>query len=241
MWKKYKKTDDFTYAFGVAPSIECLKYRPKQVIGVIINPKGRINEGVRKISEMCKTLNIPVEENQKLIEKLSQSENTYAMAIVTKYRTHLDSGENHLVLLNPSDMGNLGTICRTMLGLDFVDLAIIVPAADIFDPKTIRASMGAVFSLNIGYFSSLGEYLRNYQRQAYIFTGDGANEIGKTTFMKPYSLVFGNEGAGIVEKYRTGNNTVKLYQSDKIDSYNLSVSIGISLYCARTRETDLIQ
>jgi TrmH family RNA methyltransferase len=39
---------------------------------------------------------------------------------------------------------NLGTIMRTIAGLGYKDLAVIGPAADIFDPKTVRASDGSI-------------------------------------------------------------------------------------------------
>ena len=53
---------------------------------------------------------------------------------------------NHVVLVNPGDMGNMGTIIRTMLGFNYSNLAIIKPGVDVFDPRVIRASMGALFN-----------------------------------------------------------------------------------------------
>ena len=58
----------------------------------------------------------------------------------------------HVVLVNPADMGNLGTVARTMAGFGFGELAVVTPAADVFHPKTVRASMGALFRLNVARF-----------------------------------------------------------------------------------------
>ena len=65
---------------------------------------------------------------------------------------------NHVVLVNPGDMGNMGTIMRTMLGFNYYNLAIIRPGVDVFDPRVLRASMGAMFHLNIEYFDSFEDY-----------------------------------------------------------------------------------
>ena len=55
-------------------------------------------------------------------------------------------------------MGNLGTIIRTMAGFGFANLVLIRPAADVFDPKTVRASVGTVFRLSFEYFDTFNDY-----------------------------------------------------------------------------------
>lgn len=62
------------------------------------------------------------------------------------------------MLHHPSDSGNLGTILRTALGFGLKNIAIIRPAVDSDDPRVVRASMGAAFSLNIRHFDSFEQY-----------------------------------------------------------------------------------
>ena len=45
-----------------------------------------------------------------------------------------------------------------MLGFNYYNLAIIRPGVDVFDPRVLRASMGAMFHLNIEYFDSFEDY-----------------------------------------------------------------------------------
>jgi TrmH family RNA methyltransferase len=142
----------------------------------------------------------------------------------------LAEGESHVVLVNPSDPGNLGTICRAMLGFGFTNLGVIKPASDIFDPKTIRASMGAVFQMNFQYFPSFEEYRKNFKRNIYVFMTDGVKKLGELAFQKSYALVFGNEGAGLGQEFKKFGESVKIPQSDKVDSLNLAVAVGVSLY-----------
>lgn len=70
------------------------------------------------------------------------------MAIIRKVNETILDG-NHVVLVNPSNAGNLGTIIRSCIGFGVEDIAIILPAVDLFDPKTIRASMGAKAKIRI--------------------------------------------------------------------------------------------
>ncbi len=232
MLKTYKKDSTFSYSFGVFPTIELLKARGDSVIKVLINPKGHKNSGVETILETCRKLNIPTEENQLLIEKLAANENTYAVGMFEKYNTSLDQKENYVVLVEPSDMGNLGTICRTMLAFGFKNLALIKPAADIFDPKVIRASMGAVFHLNFEYFETFVEYNGKSKHNNYPFMLKGTKILDEVEFKEPYTLIFGNEGKGLEKKFYETGESITIPQKSDVDSLNLSVAVGIVLYRA---------
>jgi len=229
MLKPYSKKLDISYTIGVSPTIELLEQRPKDVIRVILSPKGTQNKGLTKILDICNKLHIPFESDQRSIERISSNENTYAVGAFRKYESKLNQDKNHVVLVNPSDMGNLGTICRTMLAFDITDLAIIKPGVDIFDPKVIRSSMGSIFSINFEYFSSFEEYQTKFKLNIYSFMSDGNTSLDKVIFKSPYSLVFGNEGEGLDKKYKELGESIKIPQSNKVDSFNLSIAVGIAL------------
>ena len=227
--KKYKKNFDYSYAIGVFATIELLTHQPSQVIKVYIHRKGEKNKGVLKIQSLCKINKIETEIADGLIENLSSSENCYAVGFFKKYQSELSVDDNHVVLDSPSDMGNVGTIMRTMIGFGFTDLAIIRPAVDIFDPKVVRASQGALFQIRTQYFNSFTQYKELFSRNYYPFMLEGKN-MNELIFVKPYSLIFGNEGSGLSHEYLKIGIPVKIPQSDKIDSLNLSIAVGIALY-----------
>ncbi len=232
MLKTYTKKSEISYAFGVSPTIELLTKQPKSVSKILLNPKGSENSGITNIIELCEKHNIPIETNQQLIEKLAANENTYAVGVFNKYASQLLKEENHVVLVNPSDLGNLGTICRTMLGFNFSNLALVKPAVDIFDPKVIRASMGAIFGVNFEYFETVEDYQSKFNHTIYTFSGVGKSSLTDIEFKPPYSLIFGNEGQGLDQKYINLGESIKIPQSSEIDSFNLAVSVGIVLYVA---------
>ncbi len=228
--KRYKKDFTHSYSFGIFPTLELLTHRPDKVLRVVAHSKGEVSEGVAEIRSRCDALSVPFEMNDKLVNRLAHKGNVYVFAVFEKYEMALQKEANHLLLVNPSDMGNLGTIVRTMLGFGVRDLALLRPAADLFNPHVVRASMGAIFALNAHYFDDLEAYRETTQRQLYPFMLDAKRELQEVTFTAPFTLVFGPEGPGLPKAYREVGESVTIPQSEWIESLNLAVAVGIALY-----------
>jgi RNA methyltransferase, TrmH family len=228
--KPYRKEMEHSYAPGVFPALEMLAHRPESVLQVLLHSRGERNEGVRKLREECARLRVRVETNDRAIERLAPKENTYALGVFSKWSDSLRPTSNHVMLVNPSDMGNLGTIMRTMLGFGVDDLALVRPAADVFDPRAVRASMGALFSLRTRYFSTFEEYREQYGHNLYPFMTGGEGQLGQVEFREPFALVFGNEAAGLGAEYLEVGTPVRIAHTERIDSLNLPVAVAIALY-----------
>lgn len=229
--KPYKRDFDYSYSLGVFPTLELLDAQPQQVLKVLVRAKGERNEGVQKLEELCRRSGIKLETNDRAVERLAQKENTFAVGVFRKYTTTLDTGQNHVALVNPGDMGNLGTITRTMLGFSVNDLAIVRPAVDMFDPRVVRASMGAIFRLRCSYFDTFEQYMEAVgTRSLYPFMTGGNLPLDTATFIPPFSLIFGNESSGLPPQFRDTGTPVTIAHTAGIDSLNLPVSVGIALY-----------
>jgi len=234
--KPYKKDFDFSYAIGVFPTLEMLKYQGDKVISVILSSKAIQNEGVDKILEICKAQRIKIDVSDGLIDKLSEKGNCYAIGVFEKYENPINKTQDHLVLVGIKDMGNLGTICRSALGFGVDNLVVIKPATDIFNPKVIRASMGGIFQLKFNYFDSFEEYSAAFPRKFYTFMTDGQKELAEVKFESPLALVFGSEASGLDAKFHELGQSVVIEQNSNIDSFNLSVAVGIALYESRKQK-----
>lgn len=233
--KRYKKDFAHSYSFGIFPTLELLTHRPDKVLRVFAHSKGEVSGGVAEIRSRCDAHGVPFEVNDKLVNKLAHKGNVYVFAVFEKYEMALQGEANHLLLVNPSDMGNLGTIVRTMLGFGVRDLALLRPAADLFNPHVVRASMGAVFALNAHYFDDLEAYQSEAcqttsSRQLYPFMLDAKRKLQEATFESPFTLIFGPEGPGLPKAYREVGESVTIPQSEWIESLNLAVAVGIALY-----------
>jgi TrmH family RNA methyltransferase len=230
--KRYQRDFPHSYTFGVFPTLELLHFQPSRVQRVLVSAHGQRSEGVARLRDLCAQHRIPVEINDKQIERLSPKDNTYAVGVFEKYQPRLDASANHLVLVNPADMGNLGAVSRTMLGFGVTNLALVKPAADLFDPRVIRASMGAVFRLNFQYFDAFDAYRSAFPHHLYPFMTNGELPLNEATFDTPFALIFGSESSGLPDAYRTLGASITIPHSAAIDSLNLSVAVGIALYAA---------
>ncbi|NLD25876.1 MAG: TrmH family RNA methyltransferase [Acholeplasmataceae bacterium] len=229
--KRYRKQDIFSYTLGATLTIELLKKRPDLVLRVFYHSKTEQNEAFFWIEEICRDHHIPLENNDKAFNILSEKENCFVIGQFRKFDIKPDCNASHVVLVNPSNAGNLGTIIRTMVGFEINNLALIRPAVDIFDPKVVRASMGALFYLNFMYFDSFEEYQKYAgERNIYPFMLGGKESLIEVVFNNPYSLVFGNEASGLPNEFRNYGQTVLIKHSSSIDSLNLPVAVSIALY-----------
>ncbi len=228
--QKYKHDLDVSYALGATLTYELLKCAPELATRVFINSQTKRDGGIERMLEDCEAKRIPVETSDKAFNILSPKGNCFVIAEFEKAKTRLKKGD-HIVLVNPSDAGNMGTILRTATGFGLLDVAVIRPAVDAYDPRTVRASMGAIFHTRIEYFDSIGDYIARFpenRRYAFMLTASSPlPEAGKT---RPFSLIFGNEATGLPESYAELCESVIINHSNDIDSLNLPTAAGIAIY-----------
>ena len=236
--KPYKKDFEYSYTLGAFPTFELLSAKPCEVLGIYASSTFT---DMDKLRAKCDEKEVAFNINDKLINRLSDKGNVYVAGVFKKYTKTLNPARPHLVLVNPSDMGNLGTIIRTAVGFGIMDLAVIEPAADIFNPKTVRASMGALFRLNVHRFSSFEEYMASEEfgekegpgkREIFTFMLNGKKQLTVSDCPKPklYSLVFGNEAAGLPDIFLNYGTSIIIPQSEYVDSLNLTIAAGVGMY-----------
>ena len=223
---------DYSYAPGIFPSMECLLYRPESVRRLLVHSAAAGREGIGKLTELAEAHRIRIEEADRALGRISGKENCFAAAVFGKFRDELREDRPHVVLHRPGDSGNEGTILRTSLGFGMEDIALIRPCADVFDPRTVRASMGSLFRLRVRVYDSFEEYRAEFpDRQLYPFMLDASvplREIREVPAV--YSLVFGNEGSGLPAEFSAMGQPVRIESSDKVDSLNLAIAAGIGIY-----------
>lgn len=229
--KKYKKEFQHSYTLGPFPTFELLRACPQHALGVYLHETFHQRE---KLEALCAEKGVPISLSAKALSKISNKEICYAAGVFEKFSVSLSETAPHIVLVNPADMGNLGTILRTVLGFGIRDIAIIEPAADLFSPKVVRASMGAMFRLRFSLFSSFSAYLTQYgnERALFPFMLDGAAVLTPESCPQTerYSLIFGNEAAGLPPDFQQYGQTLLIAQTPQVDSLNLSVAVGIGAY-----------
>lgn len=229
----YKRESETSYALGATVCIELLKSKPNSVVRVILSQNASadlravIESTAREISA-CPV----IETNDRVINSVSKKGNCFVACEFKKFECSLDACANHIVLVNPSDSGNLGNIFRTAAAFGVNNVGIITPSVDAFDPKTVRASMGAAFLVNFQEFSSFNEYLKAFGdgRAVYPFMLGGSRELSEVSFTGVNTLVFGNEATGLSESFLKIGTPVRIAQSKTVDSLNLTTAVAIAAY-----------
>lgn len=227
---RYKHEAETSYALGATLTYELVKKRPESVVRIFTKSTLTKTAAVLKLLELCGQKKIPVLENDKIFNVLSPKGNCFVIGEFRKFDSRLESG-SHIVLVNPSDAGNLGTILRTAVGFGLNQIAIVRPAVDFFDPKTVRASMGAAFGVNVQYFDTIEAYREAFpENRLYAFMLSASRPIHNIKITKPYSLVFGNEATGLPDVFADFCQSVIIPHSNGIDSLNLPIAAGIAMY-----------
>lgn len=228
--KTYKKDAFYSYTLGAFPTLELIQNHKDDVLKVIIHSSFKNEEVLSYIRD--NSTNYEVIINDKLISKLASKDNCYVIGIFKKYKMELNHDNHHLLLVNPMNMGNFGTIIRSALGFDIKDIAIISPCIDIFDPKVLRAAMGSFFSLNIHIFNSIESYKKefpNHKIHSFMLQAKNSLQDYKFDKSKPIALAFGNESSGLDISYLNEDSLI-IKHNNNIDSLNLPTAVGIGLY-----------
>lgn len=229
---KYDKKLDYSYILGAFPTLEAISNRPDLIEEIIVSSK------YKKIDELKRTLGvrgIGYTVDDKLIARLSKKENVFVIGIFKKKLGGVLKDEDHLVLERVSNMGNLGTIIRTMVGLGMKNLVTIGNTCDIYNPKVIRASMGSFFKIRHTSYSNMGEYMKAHKenRDNFFFLLDkSATALSEVDLFekRKISLIFGNEGSGLDRHYSEFGKSVFIEQTGDVDSLNLPVACALGIY-----------
>lgn len=106
----------------------------------------------------------------------------------------------YIIIENIQDTGNVGTIIRTALALG-IDAVICVGCADIYNPKTLRASMGAAFAMKIVLCRDVKQAVDlvriNCSNVYAAALSKDSVSIYQADFSKPCAVMIGNEGNGL--------------------------------------------
>ncbi|MBO5484659.1 MAG: TrmH family RNA methyltransferase [Lachnospiraceae bacterium] len=236
-YKRYKKDDPVSYALGITLTFELLRFKTSYVNKVYVHSGLKEGETFDKLRMLCREAGIEIVQTDKIFHVLSQKENCYVIGEFRKFPGKLQKEKSHIVLVNPSNAGNMGTIMRSALGFGMNQMAIIRPGVDAFDPKVVRASMGAVFSTEFMYFETFEEYQKQYgDREMYPFMLQAQKSLHDVCPEGTFSLIFGNEATGLPTEFLQVGTSVIIPHSNRIDSLNLPIAASIAMYEATKKQ-----
>ncbi|MCH1533578.1 MAG: RNA methyltransferase [Schleiferiaceae bacterium] len=146
-----------------------------------------------------------------------------------------------LLLDRIQDPGNMGTLLRTALWYGVDHIALVKGSVDVYNPKVVQASMGALAHLQFAEKTAQEwvEWSTAHSRRLLVADMDGTPAAEMNWTAKDV-LVLGNEGQGCDEVFKAAGDQVTLPgNAAKMESLNVAISGATLLYAYATASNEL--
>lgn len=173
-----------------------------------------------------------IETTEAVLSKISSTSTPpKAVAVAKMLKRKWCYDYNKVVLLEDiKDAGNLGTILRTSAAFGVDAVVLYGDTVDLYNPKCVRSSVGNLWKIPVLKMDDLSIFT-SYERVATLPKAEN------TVWLKDYKpaqrvlIMFGTESSGLSEElknFATKNVTIEM--DSKVESLNLSISVGVFLY-----------
>lgn len=146
----------------------------------------------------------------------------------------INYNEDIIVVLDGiQDPGNLGTILRTVDSIGLKQILVSKETADVYNPKVVRSTMGAIFRVKVIECKDLEKTLKEIKKHKYeiVVTSLQTNESIYDIEYNKKVIVIGNEANGVSKEIQEmADKKVKIPMLGKTESLNASVATGVVLY-----------
>ena len=146
-----------------------------------------------------------------------------------------------LVLLeNLRDPGNLGTIIRTAEAAGVSGIILSKESVDVYNPKVIRSTMGAVYRVPFLYVEDFKELLTELQRKQVRLLAahlKGDKNFDKADYSGKIGILIGNEANGLSEEVsELADEKVLIPMAGAVESLNAAVAAALLMYEAYRKQ-----
>lgn len=139
-----------------------------------------------------------------------------------------------LVLENLQDPGNLGTMMRTGEGAGVSGVIMSRETVDIYNPKTIRATMGSIYRVPFFYAEDVHAVIGQMKENGihvYAAHLKGTKNYDAYDYRKPTAFLIGNEGNGLTDETAALADTyIRIPMAGQLESLNAAVAAAILMY-----------
>ncbi|MEE1086455.1 MAG: RNA methyltransferase [Schaedlerella sp.] len=149
---------------------------------------------------------------------------------------HILAAENpHIMVLdNLQDPGNLGTIFRTAEAAGVNGLILSKDCVDIYNPKTIRSTMGAIYRMPFVYVEDIIESIERMKKKditVYAAHLKGKQSYDKEDYCKGTAFLIGNEGNGLRDEVTAKADIwVQIPMAGQVESLNAAIAAAVLMF-----------
>lgn len=139
-----------------------------------------------------------------------------------------------LVLEDLQDPGNVGTILRTAEGAGVTGLILTKNTVDLFNPKTIRSTMGSIYRMPFVYLDEMEGILSVFREKGirtYAAHLKGNASYEEEDYTGGTAFLIGNEGNGLsAELAGRADRLIRIPMEGEVESLNAAVASSILMY-----------
>lgn len=178
--------------------------------------------------------------SEDIFKKISDTQTPQGiLCVVKQYHYHIEDllkKENPLLVLleDLQDPGNLGTIIRTGEGAGIDGVIMTRESVDIYNPKTIRATMGSIYRVPFLYTDNLEQVMEELKKRnvhTYAAHLQGKEYYDVQEFKEGCAFLIGNEGNGLKkETADLAERYIKIPMEGQLESLNAAVATAILMY-----------
>lgn len=166
--------------------------------------------------------------SESLFTKLSSMTSPDGIGAVIKKKDPVEISSSKILLLDGiNDPGNLGTMIRSAEAFGFKDVILMPGTADVYNEKTLRASMGSIFRLNI--LNKTYDDIKKLKSCYRILSAD-MDGLDIRNYKKDSKIIIaiGNEANGLSQEMREiTDDFIKIPMEGEIESLNAAIAASI--------------
>lgn len=138
---------------------------------------------------------------------------------------------------NLQDPGNLGTIVRMGEGAGVTGIVMSSNTVDMYNPKTIRSTMGSIYRVPVLYtedFTETLNLLKSSQVRVYAAHLNGEAVYTQPDYTGKTAFLIGNEGNGLTDAAtRAADTLIKIPMEGEVESLNAAIACTVLTYEAK--------
>jgi len=241
---KVRRTEDVFVVEGVKMFLEAPRDRIQEVY-ISESFENADAQGTSRLEECKEKLASTGYEvvTDEIFKKISDTQTPQGiLCVIRQYHYRLEEllrKENAflLVLEDIQDPGNLGTIMRTGEGAGIDGVIMSKNTVDLYNPKTIRSTMGSIYRMPFVYVEKMQETLLELKKagvHTYAAHLNGRHSYTQEDYREKTAFLIGNEGNGLKEETAKAADTyIRIPMDGQVESLNAAIAAALLMYEGR--------
>lgn len=242
--KKYRKQESLFKFDGIKLFLEAAKFgAPIEYVFVAESAADRFAFAVDETSIKAKRYIVSDDAFSKLTDEASPEGIVTVCGSLPNIVFDADNSvleakgelESAVLLESIRDAGNMGTVLRSARAFGIDILVISSDCADLYNPKTVRGAMGALFTQRIVIVSSVQDAVAAIRKSgSRVFAAAlhrDASRLGSLELLQGDAILIGNEGHGLSDgAIEACDGCLMIPMEENTESLNASIAASVCMW-----------